>query len=336
MPALTDRLALTPLALQGYRRRWINTSVGAVHVLEAPGKGTLPPLVLLHGFSSAGVHFFPMLHRLRPHVERLILPDSPAHGFSATPKHIAATTLKQGLVEALDAVIDRPALVFGNSMGGVGAIHYARLRPERVAGLILCSPTGAAMTADEITRFLRTFDVNSHREALAFLDRVLARRSPLRQLVAWELKRKFRRPELRALLSSTRPEDFFEPGELEGLKPPVLLIWGQDERILPPEHLAYFRAHLPPQTRVLTPAGFGHSPYLDAPGALAEMILHFARELSPEAAARAGWPSRERLRALRHRGVITRLAGIQKATAPGVAPPSMMRKEGRQPGRVAK
>jgi pimeloyl-ACP methyl ester carboxylesterase len=281
LPAFTDRLALMPLALQGYRRRWVDTSVGAVHVLGADGKGALPPLVLLHGFSSAGAHFFPMLHRLRPHVERLILPDSPAHGFSATPEHITAATLKQGLVEALDAVVDRPSVIFGNSMGGIGAIHYARLRPERVAGLILCSPTGAAMTVEELTRFLRTFDVNNQKDALAFLDRVLSRRSWLRHLVAWELARKFRRPELRALLASTRPTDFFAPGELAALAPPGMLIWGQDDRIMPAEHLAYFRAHLPRQTRVLTPAGFGHSPYLDAPGALAEMILGFARDVTP-------------------------------------------------------
>src|SRR3954467_11765897 len=74
VPALTDRLARTSLKLQGYRSRSISTSVGQVHVLETEGRGTLPTLVLLHGFSSAGVHYFPLLHLLRRRVRRIVLP----------------------------------------------------------------------------------------------------------------------------------------------------------------------------------------------------------------------------------------------------------------------
>jgi pimeloyl-ACP methyl ester carboxylesterase len=281
VPALTDYLALTPFQLQGYRRRWVKTSVGQVHVLDAEGSGTLPPLVLLHGFSSAGVHFFPLADKLRRRVRRLILPDMPAHGFSDTPANLSAGALKAGLVEALDAVVDEPAVVFGNSMGGCGAIHHARVRPKRVRGLILCSPTGAAMSQAELARFVRAFDVKSHDDALAFLDRVLARPSPLRQILAWELRRKFTRPELSALLASLKPQDLFRPDEVRTLAPPVLLIWGQQDRILPASHLAFFRDNLPDHARVLTPKDFGHTPFLDDAAMLAEHILHFLGELGP-------------------------------------------------------
>jgi pimeloyl-ACP methyl ester carboxylesterase len=278
---MTDRLALTSLQLQGYRRRKAGTSVGDVHVLEAEGNGPLPPLVLLHGFSSAAVHFYPLLGKLRPHVRRLILPDMPGHGFSDAPAAgISAERLKIGLIEALEAVLDEPAVVFGNSMGGIGAIHYALARPEQVRGLLLCSPSGAAMDEEELARFVGTFQFRSHAEALSFMDRVLVRPSPVRQILAWALRRKFSHRNMVDLLASITPDDFLRPEQVRSLKPPVLLVWGQEERILPASHLAFFRQHLPDHARVLTPQGFGHAPFMDDAKGLADTILSFLGEIS--------------------------------------------------------
>ena len=69
------------------------------------------------------------------------------------------------------------------------------------------------------------------------------------------------------------------PEELEALQVPVLLVWGQEERLLPESNLQYFRRHLPPGARIERPDGFGHSPHIDAPEALAELIVDFARSL---------------------------------------------------------
>jgi len=281
VPALTDRLVRASLVLQGYRSRTIPTSVGEVHVLEADGRGKLPTLVLLHGFSSAGVHYFPLLHSLRRRFQRIVLPDLPAHGFSGTPRGgVRGETLQGGLTEALDAVLNEPAILFGNSLGGVAAIRYALARPARVRGLILCSPSGAAMDADEIARFAGMFRIDSHGAALDFIDRVMAKRSAMRQVLAWGLRRKFQNPEMRALIDSIKPEDMLDPVELRTLRPPTLLLWGRDERILPASHLEFFRKNLPPHARVEEPQGFGHSPYLEAPGRLSGDILRFAEDVT--------------------------------------------------------
>ncbi len=277
--------------LQGYRSRSLSTSVGEVHVLEAEGRGPLPTLVLLHGFSSAGVHYFPLLHRLRRRVRRIVLPDLPAHGFSSTPRGgIRGETLLDGLTEALDRVIDEPAIVFGNSLGGVAAIRYALARPERVRGLILCSPTGAAMDAEEIARFSALFRIDSHGAALDFVDRVMSKSGPMRQLLAWGLRRKFQNPEMRELIDSIKPEDMLDPALLRTLRPPTLLLWGRDERLLPTSHLEFFRENLPPHTRIEEPFGVGHTPYLEDPARLARDILRFAElvtRATPSGPARA-------------------------------------------------
>jgi pimeloyl-ACP methyl ester carboxylesterase len=267
--------------IQGYRSRSLSTSVGEVHVLEAEGRGPLPTLVLLHGFSSAGVHYFPLLHLLRRRVRRIVLPDLPAHGFSSTPRGgVRGETLLGGLTEALDRVIDEPAILFGNSLGGVAAIRYALARPERVRGLILCSPTGAAMDEAEIARFSELFRIDSHGDALEFVDRVMSKSGPMRQLLAWGLRRKFQNPEMRELIASITPADMLDPAELRTLRPPTLLLWGREERLLPSSQLEFFRKNLPPSARIEEPFGVGHTPYLEDPARLARDILRFAEEVT--------------------------------------------------------
>jgi pimeloyl-ACP methyl ester carboxylesterase len=290
--ALTNHLARTSLQLNGYQSRRVATSAGRVHVLEARGHGHLPPVALFHGISSAGVHFLPLLYRLRGRVRRLIAPDMPAHGFSDAPPVMRPEAMKDALVEAMDAVIDEPAVVFGNSMGGIAAIHYALARPERVRGLILASPSGASMDEAELRRFVRTFDLDSHGDALQFVDRLFARPSRMRHLFAWGVRRTFADPHVRGLLRCISPADMLRPEQLAALRMPVLLLWGKGERILPREHYEFFRRHLPRHTRIEEPEGLGHAPYLDDPRAVARQILTFTADVHHGRIAPAELPAR--------------------------------------------
>jgi pimeloyl-ACP methyl ester carboxylesterase len=267
------------MRLDGYRSHYVPTSAGRVHVLDALGHGPLPPVVLLHGLSSAGVHFLPLLRRLRGHVRRVVAPDLLAHGFSDSPPVMRAELMKSALVAALDDVLDEPSVVYGNSMGGLAAVRYALARPAQVRGLVLSSPGGAAMDDAELRRFASGFSLTSHDEALGFVDRMLARKSRFRQLLAWGVRRQFGDPRVRALLSALAPADLLQPEELAALPMRVLLVWGRDERVLPREHFEFFRRHLPGDTRIEQPEGFGHAPYLDDVGAVARQILAFVAEV---------------------------------------------------------
>jgi pimeloyl-ACP methyl ester carboxylesterase len=294
---LIDHSALAWLWLRGYRSRHLATSVGKVHVLDATGTGPLPPVVLLHGFSSSGVHYGPLLRELRPRVRRVILPDLPAHGFSDTPAPGPdAAALRRGLIEALDAVLTEPAMLFGNSMGGFGAVQYALARPERVLGLVLCSPGGAAMAPDELRSFVGTFRIERHADAVAFTDRLFTSPSRMRQLYAWGIRRSFNAPAMRALLASLTPDDLLRPADLRALRMPILLLWGRQDRVFPRSHLAFFREHLPDHAEVEEPERFGHSPFLEDPGALAVHIERFLAGLERSAVDRdprlAGEPLR--------------------------------------------
>lgn len=276
MAGLSDHLARATLQARFFRSRRVTTSIGHMHLLDAHGHGRLPPLVLLHGLSSTGVHYLPLVGHLRPHVRRLLLPDLPGHGFSDAPAGgMRHDTLAVGLRDTLDAVLDEPAVIFGNSLGAIAAIRYARLRPERVRGLFLCSPGGAPMAREDLARFLDTFRVESHAAAVAFVDRMFGRRSPYRHVLAWGVRKRMHHPTVRSLLDAASPEGMLSGEELADLKMPVFVSWGRRDGVLPREQLDFFRDNLPPHAVVDEPAHHGHSPYLEDARGVGRAIVDF-------------------------------------------------------------
>ena len=279
MSGLVEHLARSSLVVvQGYGHRYVQTSVGRVHVLEKNQRGPLAPLVLLHGLSSAGVHYYRMLKHLSQ-VSRVLLPDLPGHGFSDAPAQLDEAAMMAGLFEALDALIDRPTVICGNSLGGYTAIRYALARPQKVLGLVLASPGGASMGPEEMRVLREKFRISSHHDALDFADALFARRSRIRHFYAMGLRRYFRLPQTLAVLEGMALSQLFTPAQLSSLQMPVLLLWGAAERILPASHLKFFVDHLPKHAVIERPANWGHSPFLDDPRGFARRIVKFEEGL---------------------------------------------------------
>jgi pimeloyl-ACP methyl ester carboxylesterase len=266
------------LERNGFRSRIVHTSVGDVHALEARGDGTLPPVAVMHGLSSASSQFAAVLRGLKRSCRRVMAVDAPAHGFSPVPRTGPSyETLRNGWFEGLDRLIPvgDPAFVLGNSMGGFAALRYAATRPERVRGLILVSPGGAKMTAERFEELLDSFRLRSVDDALAFLGRLFSRPHPLRRWIAPFVLRELSKEELRILMDRMCVLELLAPDEIESIRHPVLFIWGDQDRILPRESRDFFLKHLPPHAQVVLPPHFGHSPQLEHPQELVELTTQF-------------------------------------------------------------
>jgi pimeloyl-ACP methyl ester carboxylesterase len=274
----------TLLYALGFRSHHVVTSSGRVHVLERAGRGPNPTVVLLHGLASCGRDYLPLLLRVSPHVRRVLAPDLPWHGSSDRPAFAHdGEPFGRGLFEALDCVLDEPAIVFGNSIGGFAAIRYAAQRPERIRGLFLASPAGAPLSPAELERMRRMFRMETHGDALAFLDTVLFRPSPFRHVIALALRRRFRAEAIRTLLPRLESASSLAPHELATIEAPIRLLWGRGERLFAARQLAFFREHLPAQARIDEPSRMGHSPQLDDPREIAQRLVAFAREVETSA-----------------------------------------------------
>lgn len=127
-----------------------------------------PPLLLLHGAAGCtALETAPLLRRMARR-RRVLALDFAAHGASADPgEPFSAEFFADNVRAALDHFGAEQADLFGFSMGGYVALHFARQHPERVRRAAV---HGACVRWDEaLTRAM-----NARLDAAA-----LAQRSPL-------------------------------------------------------------------------------------------------------------------------------------------------------------
>lgn len=283
---MSTEVARRQLNMVGFKSRWIGTPQGRLHVLDSAGQGQAPAVVLLHGLSASAVHFAPILHRLRAECRRVVALDLPGHGLSQRVSGLTSARLWMGVRHGLDALDVGQFVLVGSSMGGFVATRYASHVPERLRGLILCSPAGAPLQGAELSAFKRQFALHRHADGLGFVDAFLARRpaAPIRHALAWGVRQTMADPNVRSLLASVGHGDFLRPAELKALVPPVYLIWGQREKVLPESSFRFYARNLPSSAWIERPVEFGHTPYLEHPTEFLVRVEAFLRE-------RVGGPS---------------------------------------------
>jgi pyruvate dehydrogenase E2 component (dihydrolipoamide acetyltransferase) len=170
--------------------------------------------------------------------------------------------------------IEKAHLV-GHSMGGAVAGSLALGHPDRVASVVLIASAGLGeeINGDYIEGFIAA---NRRKEmkrvlGLLFSDPDLV----TRQLVNDELR--FKRMDgvdeaLRALADHMFPDgsqaDVFDLSDLEV---PVLVIWGQDDRIIPVSQAE----NLPESVRIETLEETGHMPQMESAGRTNRLIEGF-------------------------------------------------------------
>ncbi len=279
MVPLIDWLSLRWLRWLGLRSRYVESSHGPLHVLDGPGRGDLPDLVLMHGLSSRSTHYRRFVPRLLPHFRRVIVPDLLAHGWSHYPDEgIDGPMVTDTLCEVVDELLDEPAVVFGNSLGGYAAMQFASRHPDKVRGLFVASPGGAVTPLENFKRMTGNWLVRTHEESVAFCRKLFAGPVPLEWLVAHVVRYQLNKDHIRQFIDRMGEHDFLGPEILERIAAPTRLYWGLQERLLADADLAYYREQLP-HAEVCRPEGWGHSPFTERPDEVASELRVFAEAL---------------------------------------------------------
>lgn len=265
------------LNLRGVRSLHGTFAGHRVHHYCLEGEGSGPPVLLVHGLGGAANGFAPIFFGLAKRFRRVHAVDMPGHGLSAESE--VPLTLRAEVDLLQDFWRERvrePALVVGNSLGGTMAIQLATESPEAVRGLGLLSPGGARVSDERLQELWTTLSVQTAEDARRVASR-LFHRTPLGlRILGGQMQFFYGTPSVRALIQDAQALGALEPEVLAGLRAPVLLLWGQSERLLPYEGIEYFRTHLPSDAEVEVLPECGHVPQMECPQVVISRLTRFA------------------------------------------------------------
>jgi pimeloyl-ACP methyl ester carboxylesterase len=254
--------------------------------LRDEGPRDAPAIILLHG-SNADLHTWePWVQALKTRY-RVIRFDQVGHGLTGPdPKENYATT---NFVADIGEVADKLGLATfilgGNSMGGKHALAYAIAHPERLTGLVLVDGSGGPML--KIAR-LEKDDEDSGNIGFTIARmpgvNLIAEQITPRSLIAqsleqsvsvksvaseaaidryWELLR-YPGNRRATLARFSMPYDPLAAADIAKVQTPTLILWGEEDRIIPVEAGQWLAKTLPANTLRIYP-GIGHLPHEEAP-----------------------------------------------------------------------
>jgi pimeloyl-ACP methyl ester carboxylesterase len=263
-----------------------------------------PTLVLLHGLGASGASFFPVIARLRE-AYRVVVPDLPGYGASRPPDGREFLSFAE-LLDVAEAFLARiapaGAYLAGNSMGGWIAAKLAVRRPDLARGIALLNPGGPALNAEDWAEFGRVITAEDAEATRQLVSR-LFHRPPLGvRLFARDIHRLMRHPSVVSLVSTLREEDFLSEAELAQVDCPSVLIWGENDRLIPERCRSFYLEKLPSVRHEPIP-DCGHCPQLECPRKTADILLRLPRmrRRGRTARTRAAWVASPPARGYRRR-----------------------------------
>ena len=304
---IRDRDYAAPWGARGY----VTDLDGPVHWIEfAPEPpdqkgGNGPPIVFVHGLGGSHLNWC----LLGPHLaagRRAVALD--LHGFGLTPGLRVNSTV-QANARLLDLWIQRvigtPVILVGNSMGGLISILETAANPDMIKGVVLIDPAlplpaqkpdwqvsgqfllyalpglGEYVVARLMARVSPESAVQQLLQ-LCFADpsradpemikadvALLTRRHPATPAQASARARIFLAAARSLLRVLSRRQNYQKM--MAGIDVPVLLIGGEDDRLVPIAAMRQAAARNPRWESVILP-GVGHTPMLEVPDAVTAAI----------------------------------------------------------------
>jgi pimeloyl-ACP methyl ester carboxylesterase len=220
--------------------------------------------------------------------------DMLGHGLTDKPQKncYAIADLARFTLAFLSAQGEASAHFIGNSLGGRIALECARLAPARVKSMVLAAPAGIG----------RETALTMRLASLPVLGKLLTRPSRMGTRMLWtpafhdpsfvtdgfiETKYALARAPgahqavlrtLRSLVSASgfRIEKVAAlQAVMRAIHQPTLIIWGRQDRLVPPDHARILEAKLP-QSRTILFDECGHLPQLEQPGQFNAAVSRFS------------------------------------------------------------
>lgn len=266
---------------------YVNLGDGVTHY-EVSGSGEAGTAVLIHGATIPSWGWDFQAPALTKAGVRVLRYDQYGRGWSDRPKGAYDREFfEKQLGELLDRVgVAREVTLVGHSLGGALAVDFAVAHPDRVRAVALVDPVVNSVRDTTPFTVARVPVVGAFLMRTVMLGTLVGRADeqfkrvcpdPTRYTERYERQMEYRGFEdaALALFRSDMVKDHrAEYRRLGALGKPVLLVWGSEDDDIPREHVDYVREVIPDlELRILD--GVGHSPTMEAPQVLNEILVDF-------------------------------------------------------------
>jgi len=241
-------------------------------------EGTGEPLVLLHGLFGALSNFQELIEYFKHHY-KVVVPILPL--FELDLLHTSVGGLQKYLHKFMEARNYKGVHLLGNSLGGHVALLYLFKHPERTQSLILTGSSGLFENGMGDSYPKRgDYEYIKKKTEITFYDPKTASKELVDEV--YEIvNNRLKAIKIIALAKSAIRNNLGE--ELNQIKQPTLLIWGNNDTITPPFVAREFHK-LIPNSELHFIDKCGHAPMMEVPGEFNQILHKFLTKLKEPAA----------------------------------------------------
>ena len=290
----------------GNQREWIwrgwQIRFSYIRAKNPPGDSL--PLIFIHGFGASIEHW---RHNLPVFSDDRTVYALDLLGFGASRKariNYSADLWTEQVYDFWQTFICTPVVLVGNSIGSLVCLNSACKYPEMVRGLVMLSLPDVSVRQEMLPKPLRPV-VNTLENLVASplliknLLKILRKPSVIRRwagvayhnknAITEELVQILSNPAydrgseqtLFALSRSVRQESFAQPVKkiLPQINIPMLLIWGLQDRMIPPNQADELK-NLNPLVELIKLDNVGHCPHDECPDLFNGILLDWLNKLN--------------------------------------------------------
>ena len=241
-------------------------------------RGSGVPLVFLHGYPLNHAMWLPLLDSL-PSGTLAVLLDLPGYGLAEDwpiPETLAGYS--ESVYRSIAGRFRGPVVLVGHSFGGYLTLQLYQDHPDQFRGLVLTNTRSQADSPEAREKRLATvrrleepgqsLDIEATARGLV-APRTWEAGGPVVE-VARSMVRRARTPALRGTLKAMAGRPDLTP-VLATIRVPSLVIWGEEDQLIPPAETRALVARIPNAMGQGIPAA-GHLPSVESPGRFLEAL----------------------------------------------------------------
>ncbi|MES2649651.1 MAG: alpha/beta hydrolase [Bacteroidota bacterium] len=240
-------------------------------------EGQGEPLVLLHGLFGALSNFGDLIEHFKPHY-KVVVPMLPL--FELDIFHTTVGGLEKHVFRFIEAMNYDKIHLLGNSLGGHVALVHVLKHPDRIKSLILTGSSGLFENGMGDTYPKRgDYEYIRKKTEMTFYDPATATKELVDEVFEITNNR-IKVIKIISLAKSAIRNNLGE--ELNQIKQPTLLIWGNNDVVTPPFVAREFNKMIP-NSELYFVDKCGHAPMMEVPVEFNNILEKFLTKLNQPA-----------------------------------------------------